>query len=161
MRYAVGLLTIAAGAVLALGVTGSPDGFRVQVIGLILLFGGLSGMAVGRWLDLARRRTDIIYGQDRATLLTPNAPPRGEARGPVRRHVSRPPTEPDPPTLPLRIPGSPDVRGRQRHRVHRRVLIPGARIVRDPRTDRVKRVHGVMDVEPGSEEFWRLARLYD
>ncbi len=51
--------------------------------------------------------------------------------------------------------------GPRRPPVHRRELLPAASIVRDPQTGRVARVHGVMDVEPGSAEFRRMAELYE
>lgn len=75
MRFAVSLFVIALGAILAFGVTATPSGINIQVIGLILMLVGLAGLAIGRWLYVARRRTDVIYRPDGQTWIEPNAPP--------------------------------------------------------------------------------------
>jgi hypothetical protein len=160
MRFAVSLFVIAVGAILAFGVTDSPDdSVRVHVIGLILIVTGLVGLAMACQLFVSRRRTDIIYREDGATWLEPNAPPAGEPWEPVGRGVLGPLPERYAPTV--HVPGLADVPGPQRHRVDRREPLPGASVVRDPQTGRVERVVGVMDVEPGSEEFRRIAELYE
>ena len=154
MRFAVSLFVIAVGAILVFGVTDSPDdGVRVHVIGLILIVTGLVGLAMACQLFVSRRRTDIIYREDGATWLEPNAPAPGEAWEPVERRVLGP--------LPERYVPTVHVPGPRRHPVDRREPLPAASIVRDPQTERVESVHGVMDVEPGSEEFRRMAQLYD
>jgi hypothetical protein len=160
MRFAVSLFVIAVGAILVFGVSDSPDdGVRVHVIGVILMVTGLVGLVMACQLFVSRRRTDIIYREDGATWLEPNAPVPGESWEPVERRVLGPLPERYAPTV--HVPGLPDVPGPQRHPVDRREPVPGARIVRDPQTERVERVVGVMDVEPGSEEFRRMAQLYD
>jgi hypothetical protein len=160
MRFAVSLFVIAVGAIVVFGVTDSPDdGVRVHVIGLILIVTGLLGLVMACQLFVSRRRTGIIYREDGATWLEPNAPVPGESWEPVERRVLGPLPERYAPTV--HVPGLPDVPGPQRHPVDRREPVPGARIVRDPQTERVERVVGVMDVEPGSEEFRRMAQLYD
>ena len=136
MRFAVSLFVVAVGAILAFGVTDSPDGVNIQVIGLILILVGLAGLAIARWLFITRRRTDVIYGPNRATWLEPNSPPPSEPWEPVERHV--PSLAPDVPSW----PAAP--------------IVPAARIVHEPQTGRVQSVHGVMDVEPGSDEFLRM-----
>jgi hypothetical protein len=66
---------IALGAILAFGVTATPSGLNIQVIGLILMMVGLAGLAIGHWLYVSRRRTDVIYRPDGQTWIEPNAPP--------------------------------------------------------------------------------------
>ena len=154
MRFAVSLFVIAVGAILAFGVADSPDdSVRVHLIGLILTLTGLVGLAMAFYLFVSRRRTDIVYRENGATWLEPNAPAPGESWGPVERHGLGP--------LPERYVPTVHVPGPRRHPVHRRELLPAASIVRDPQTGRVARVHGVMDVEPGSAEFRRMAELYE
>ena len=160
MRFAVSLFVIAVGAILVFGVTDSPDdSVRVHVIGLILIVTGLVGLAMACQLFVSRRRTDIIYREDGATWLEPNAPAPGGPWEPVERRGLGPLPERYAPVV--HVPGPPDVPGSQRHPVDRRESLPAASIVRDPQTERVESVHGVMDVEPGSEEFRRMAQLYD
>jgi len=152
MRFAGSLFVIAIGAILAFGVTDSPDdSVRIHVIGMILIVTGLVGLAMACQLFISRRRTDIIYRENGATWLEPNAPAPGEAWEPVERRVLR---------LPERYAPTVHVPGPRRH-LDRREPAPAASIGRDPRSERVERVHGVMDVEPGSEEFRRMAQLYD
>ncbi len=154
MRFAVSLFVIAVGAIFAFGVADSPDdSVRVHLIGLILTLTGLVGLAMAFYLFVSRRRTDIVYRENGATWLEPNAPAPGESWGPVERHGLGP--------LPERYVPTVHVPGPRRHPVHRRELLPAASIVRDPQTGRVARVHGVMDVEPGSAEFRRMAELYE
>jgi hypothetical protein len=153
MRFAGSLFVIAIGAILAFGVTDSPDdSVRIHVIGMILIVTGLVGLAMACQLFISRRRTDIIYRENGATWLEPNAPAPGEAWEPVERRVLR---------LPERYARTMHVPGPRRHLVDRREPAPAASTGRDPRSERVERVHGVMDVEPGSEEFRRMAQLYD
>jgi hypothetical protein len=138
VRYAVGLSVIALGAILAFGVTASPESVNIQVIGLILILTGLAGLGIAHKLSVTRRRTDVIYGSNGVTLLEPNSPPpHGNAEQVERDIDSLPPDEPA-------LPPAPDI-------------VPGARIAGDPQA-RVSRVDGVMDAEPGSEEFFRLQR---
>ena len=160
MRFAVSLFVIAVGAILVFGVSDSPDdGVRVHVIGLILIVTGLVGLAMACQLFVSRRRTDIIYREDGATWLEPNAPAPGESWEPVERRVLGPLPQRYAPTV--HVPDPPEVPGPHRHPVDRREPLPAASIGSDPQTERVERVHGVMDVEPGSEEFRRMAQLYD
>ena len=160
MRFAVSLFVIAVGAILAFGVADSPgDSVRVHLIGLILMVTGLVGLVMACQLFVSRRRTDIIYREDGVTWLQPNAPAAGESREPVERRVLGPLPERYVPTV--HVPGPPDVPDPHRHPVDRGEPLPAASIVRDPQTGRVERVHGVMDVEPGSEEFRRMAELYE
>jgi hypothetical protein len=154
MRFAVSLFVIAVGAILVFGVSDSPDdGVRVHVIGVILMVTGLVGLVMACQLFVSRRRTDIIYREDGATWLEPNVPAPGESWEPVERRVLGP--------LPARYVPTVHVPSPPRHPVGRREPVPAESIGSDPQTERVERVHGVMDVEPGSEEFRRMAQLYD
>jgi hypothetical protein len=65
---------VALGGILAFGVTASPSGVNLHVVGLILILVGLAGMAIAHWLYVSRRRTDVIYRNDGQTWLEPNAP---------------------------------------------------------------------------------------
>ncbi len=104
MRFAVSLFVIAVGAILVFGVTDSPDdSVRVHVIGLILIVTGLVGLAMACQLFVSRRRTDIIYREDGATWLEPNAPPASEPWEPVERRVLGPLPERYVPTV--HVPG--------------------------------------------------------
>ncbi len=80
MRFAASLFVIALGAILAFGVTATPSGINIQVIGLILMLVGIAGMAISRWLYTSRRRTDVIYRNDGQTWIEPNAPPQTTLR---------------------------------------------------------------------------------
>jgi hypothetical protein len=154
MRFAVSLFVIAVGAILAFGVSDSPDdGVRVHVIGLILMLTGLVGLVMACQLYMSRRRTDIIYRENGATWLEPNAPTPSEPWEPVERRVLGP--------LPQRYAPTVHVPSPPRHPVDRPEPVPAESIGSDPQTEPVERVHGVMDVEPGSEEFRRMAQLYD
>src|SRR5690348_692380 len=86
MRFAVGLSVIALGAILAFGVTSSPDAVNIQVIGVIFILVGLAGLALAQWLYTTRRRTDVIYHRDGVTLLEPNSPPPEGSVGAVETH---------------------------------------------------------------------------
>ena len=159
MKFAVSLFVIAVGAILAFGVSDSPhDSVRVHVIGVILMLTGLVGLAMARELFVSRRRTDVIYRENGATWLEPNVP-ASESWEQVERRVLTPLPERYSPTV--HVPEPPDVPVAQHHPVDRSAPIPGAGIVRDPQTERVESVHGVMDVEPGSVEFWRMAQRYE
>ena len=78
MRFAVSLAVIALGAILAFGVTASPSGLDIHVVGLILMLVGIAGMAIAHSLYVARRRTDVIYRENGQTWLEPNSPPPSE-----------------------------------------------------------------------------------
>lgn len=100
MRFAVSLFVIAVGAILAFGVTDAPDdSVRVHVVGMILIVTGLVGLAMAYQLFVSRRRTDIIYHENGATWLEPNAPTTGEPWEPVERRVPRPLPERSAPTV--------------------------------------------------------------
>jgi xanthosine utilization system XapX-like protein len=75
MRFAVSLFVFAVGAILLFGVTATPSGVNIAAIGVILMLVGLAGLAIGHWLYVARRRTDVIYRPDGQTWIEPNAPP--------------------------------------------------------------------------------------
>ena len=153
MRFAGSLFVIAVGAILALAVPDAPDdSVRVHVIGMILLLTGLAGLAMAYQLFVSRRRTDIIYREDGATWLEPNTPSPSEPWEPVERHVLRPLPERYSPTV--HVVGAP-VDPVDRHE-------PIANINGEPQAERAEHVvHGVMDVEPGSAEFQRMAETYD
>lgn len=70
------LFVTAVGAILTFAVTDSPSGVNLHVFGAILIITGLAGLAIGHWLYMSRRRTDIIYRPDGETWIEPNAPPR-------------------------------------------------------------------------------------
>ena len=140
VRFAAGLSVIAMGAILTFGVTASPESVNIRVIGLILILVGLAGLVIARWLFVTRRRTDVIYHSNGTTWLEPSSPAPSTSMEPVERYVdSLPP--PAGPSWPA-APG----------------LVPGARIVSDPQTGQVNGVKGIMDVEPGSEEFLQMQR---
>jgi hypothetical protein len=158
MRFAVSLFVIAVGAILAFGVSDTPDdGVRIHVIGVILLLTGLVGLAMARQLFVSRRRTDIIYRDNGTTWLEPNAPAPSEPWEQVERRVLTPLPERYAPTVqvPRPVPGS------QGGPVDRHAAVLPTGIAGDPQPQRVEGAHGVMDVEPGSEEFRRTAELYD
>jgi hypothetical protein len=75
VRFAVSLLVIAIGAILLFGVTATPSGVNIAAIGVILILVGVAGLAIGHWLYVARRRTDVVYRPDGQTWIEPNAPP--------------------------------------------------------------------------------------
>lgn len=158
MRFAVSLFVIAVGAILAFGISDSPhDSVRVHVIGVILILTGLVGLAMARQLFVSRRRTDIIYRDNGATWLEPNAPAPSESWEQVERRVLTQLPDRYAPTVHVRRP----VPGPQHHAVDRSAPGPAAGTVSDPQAERVEGVHGVMDVEPGSVEFWRMAQRYE
>jgi hypothetical protein len=146
VRFAVGLTVIAVGAILAFGVTASPDAVNIQVMGVILILAGLAGLAMAQRLYTTRRRTDVIYRRDGVTLLEPNSPPPGGGAEPAEAHVDPVERQVDslPPDGPA-LPAAPEI-------------VPGARTVDEPRTGRPRHVDGVMDADPGSEEFLRMQR---
>lgn len=135
MRFAISLFVVAVGAILAFGVTGSPHGVDIHVIGLILILAGLAGLAIARWLYTTRRRTDVLYHPNGQTWLEPNSPPPGEPQGDVGRHHRRPPPEPHPPRPDASGPPVTHTSyGSRRHRLE----------------------HGVLGAEPGSRSFRRF-----
>lgn len=83
MRFAVSLFVIAVGAILTFGVTSSPSGVDIHVIGVVLLLVGLAGLAIGYQLYNTRRRTDIIYRDDGETRIEPNSPPPEDPFNPM------------------------------------------------------------------------------
>jgi hypothetical protein len=147
MRFAVGLSVIALGAILAFGVTSSPDAVNIQVIGVIFILVGLAGLALAQWLYTTRRRTDVIYHRDGVTLLEPNTPaPEGSVEA-VETH-GEPVEEREVDNLPPDGPAMPPAPE----------IVPGARIVNEPKGNRVRHIEGVMDAEPGTEEFLHMQR---
>src|SRR5262249_59341995 len=83
MRFAVSLFVIAVGAILTFGVSNSPSGVNIHVIGVVLLLVGLAGLVIGYQLYTTPRRTDIIYRHDGETLIEPNSPPPGDPVEPM------------------------------------------------------------------------------
>jgi hypothetical protein len=146
VRFAVSLSVITVGAILAFGVTASPESVNIQVIGLILILVGLAGLATAHWLYVTRRRTDVIYRSNGVTLLEPNFPSPEESGDRMERHDEA--IERHVESLPPDQPALPPAPG----------FLPGAHVAKDPRTEEVNHVDGVMDAEPGSEEFLRMQR---
>ncbi len=79
VRFTVSLFVIALGAILAFGVTATPSGINIQVIGTILILIGLAGLAISHWLFVTRRQTDVVHRPDGSqTWLEPNSPAPNE-----------------------------------------------------------------------------------
>jgi hypothetical protein len=151
VRYAAALTVITLGAILAFGVTATPESVDIQVIGVILILVGLVGAATAYWLSTIPRRTDVIYHGNRVTLLEPNSPSPDGAAEPVNRQVARIEEQVD--SLPpdgTALPPAPAPG-----------LVPGAHVVTEPQSDHRTRIDGVMDAEPGSEEFLRMQREWE
>jgi hypothetical protein len=149
VRYAAALTVITLGAILAFGVTATPESVDIQVIGVILILVGLAGVATGYWLSVTPRRTDIIYRGNRVILLEPSSPAPGGSTEPVDRHVERIEDQVD--SLPPDGAALPPAPG----------LVPGAHVVAEPQSDDRPRIDGVMDAEPGSPEFLRMQREWE
>lgn len=152
MRYAAGLFVITVGAILTFGVTAKPEAVDIQAIGLILILTGLAGLATAYWLSTTRRRTDVIYHGNSITVLEPSWPApyvNGEPTAPAGSEVERVERHVD--SLPPESPGLPPAPD----------LAPGARIEDGPRTEQPRRIHGVMDAEPGTHEFLKLQQDWE
>jgi hypothetical protein len=74
MRIGSSLFLIALGAVLRFAIsTERTHGVNVWMIGVILMIVGAVGLAVSLVLLSTRRRTDVEYRRDGATLVEPPA----------------------------------------------------------------------------------------
>ncbi|HEY3630205.1 MAG TPA: hypothetical protein VGL21_04870 [Jatrophihabitantaceae bacterium] len=149
MRYAAALVVITLGAILAFGVRATPESVDIQVIGVVLILTGLAGVATAYWLSVTPRRTDVIYHGNRVTLLEPSSPSPGGSTEPVDHQIERIEEQVD--SLPPDGAALPPAPG----------LVPGAHVVTEPQSDDGNRIEGVMDAEPGSEEFLRMQREWE
>ena len=149
MRYAAALTVITLGAILAFGVTATPESVDIQVIGVILILVGLAGVATAYWLSVTPRRTEIIYHGNRVTLLEPSSPAPGGSAAPVDHQIERIEDQVD--SLPPDDAALPPAPG----------LVPGAHVGTEPQSDHRIRIDGVMDAEPGSAEFLKLQQDWE
>jgi hypothetical protein len=78
VRFTASLFVIALGAILTFGITATPSGLNIHVVGVVLMLVGVAGLVIGQHLYFSRRRVDVIYRGNQQTWLEPNAPPRGE-----------------------------------------------------------------------------------
>jgi uncharacterized membrane protein YfcA len=70
MRIGSSLLLIAVGAILRFAVrTESSHGINIWTIGIVLMIVGAAGLVVSAFLLTARRRTDVHYHRDGATVV--------------------------------------------------------------------------------------------
>ena len=74
MRIGASLFLIAVGAVLKFAVTKQVSGVSVGVVGVILMIVGIVGLLITLVLMSTRRRTDVVYGRNRATYVEPVDP---------------------------------------------------------------------------------------
>ena len=74
MRIGASLFLIAVGAVLKFAVTKQVSGVSIGVVGVILMIVGVVGLLITLVLKTTRRRTDVIYGRNRATYVDPVDP---------------------------------------------------------------------------------------
>jgi hypothetical protein len=71
MRIGASLFLIAVGAVLKFAVTRQISGVSIGVVGVILMIVGVVGLLITLILMSTRRRTDVVYGRNRATYVEP------------------------------------------------------------------------------------------
>jgi membrane-bound ClpP family serine protease len=74
MRIGAGLFLIALGAVLKFAVTKQISGVSIGVVGVILMIVGILGLLITLVLMSTRRRTDVVYGRNRAAYVEPIGP---------------------------------------------------------------------------------------
>jgi hypothetical protein len=71
MRIGASLFLVAVGAVLKFAVTKQISGVSIGVVGVILMIVGVAGLLITLILMSTRRRTDVVYGRNRATYVEP------------------------------------------------------------------------------------------